>query len=334
MTVLRALDPLDVKVRAFKKKPPRGFDHVIDISVDGHRARYAVEYKARAPFPSELRDFLARRPPPREMFPLLVAPHVSRSLGEQLRSAGWSWLDEEGNVAISGPGIRLVRQVTTRRKATRRPSRFPQGPAALRVIRFLISHGGAPLHATRLATVADVSQPRASQILTTLRALELVDRRPSGWEARREVLLDAFLESYRGPGGHENYYFSLESPMYVAQWLTQVNRHGLYVSADVGPDVISPWRRPTHLVAYAKRPVKVPANRLIVPAKGAIDANVFLRIPDDASVFCPMKHEATVEGSVLRLAEHTQMLWDLAWLGGEDRDEAAIHLRKWLLSSR
>jgi hypothetical protein len=328
---LEAVQALGAEVSMAKAQPPKPFDAVVDLVVDGRKRSYVVEVKSRAPFPSELEDFLARRPLRKSFHPLLITSYMPESVGQQLSDKGWSWIDEVGNIDVRGPGLRLRQRRASASVPKRKMVRIPQGPGALRIIRFLISHLAVPLGATHLANIARVSQPRASQIMKQLRELDLVRRSPEGWEANREALLDAFLSSYRGPGGSESYYYSLEPPLYVAREISMANRVGVYVSADVGPDLIVPWRRPTHLITYAKRRLRVPEG-LAVTATGPQDANVILRAPDDDSIFCSVDHRASAAGIDYRLAEHTQMIWDLLALGGDDRREAAEQLRKWLMA--
>lgn len=104
------------------------------------------------------------------------------------------------------------------------------------------------------------------------------------------------------------------------------------VSADVGPDLVAPWRSPTHVIVYVDRPIN-PADFDPVEAQGRADASLLLRIPDDTSVFRFPQLEVDVSGTSLPLADEAQMIWDLHDLGGDDRLESAGHLKKWLLSS-
>jgi hypothetical protein len=107
----------------------------------------------------------------------------------------------------------------------------------------------------------------------------------------------------------------------------------LAVSADVGPDLVAPWRRPSVVILYATS--ELPLDRLdLVEAQGRQDANVIVRIPEDRSVF-PKPRLVAEAGSVeVPLADPTQMLWDLQELGGADRLEAAGRLQQWLIDHR
>ena len=105
------------------------------------------------------------------------------------------------------------------------------------------------------------------------------------------------------------------------------------VSADVGPDLIRPWRRPSEVILYAQD--LVDAARLgLVQAHGRHDANVVVRMPTDRSVFPVPALVAEVQGVEVGLADPSQMIWDLSDLGGADRSDAAAELRTWLLTRR
>jgi len=210
-----------------------------------------------------------------------------------------------------------------------RLQRAAVGTAA--VIRALVDFGGGEDEepgATALAAQAGVSQ-----ILHHLHDLELVDRSGHGrWESRREALLDRFLAEYPGPGGSEQYYYSLSSPVDVAIRAGRVSTpdHPIVASADVGPDLILPWRRPSLVILYAKRVID-PTGLGLTPAQGSHDANVIMRNPEDRSVFPVPALTAQVQGSDVPLADPLQQIWDLQELGGADRIEAAGRLRQWLL---
>jgi hypothetical protein len=88
------------------------------------------------------------------------------------------------------------------------------------------------------------------------------------------------------------------------------------------------------LIAYVSRPVDVSSLDL-TPAEGRGDANVLIRRPADTSVFGPKGSIKTTVNreTPVRLADPTQMMWDLRDLGGADRLEAADRLKAWLLGS-
>ncbi len=312
-------------------------DAILDVAVGGKSARFVVEVKQRAPYPNEL-DRLRQS---REALsglgePLLVAPFVSEVLGVALTANGWSWADAQGDFDLRAQGLMLrQRRAVTAPKPAR--ATLPRGSGSFAVIRALIRFGDGEdeeASATVLAAQARVSQPRASQVLAHLRDNQLVDRvEHRRWRPHREALLDRFLAEYPGPGGSEQYFYSLDSPTDVAIHAARSLEQQVAVSADVGPDLITPWRRPSAVIIYAKRLPDM-AGLGLVEAQGRHDANVIVRMPADRSVFPVPTLLAEVRGVEVGLADPSQMIWDLDDLGGADRAEAAGRLREWLLASR
>jgi hypothetical protein len=312
-------------------------DAILDVVAGDRRARFAVAAKKRAPYPQELEQLrrtwhdLAQQGQP-----LMVAPFISEPLASILTRADWSWADAQGNFDLRAPGLLLRQRRTLSAPAPKRKS-LPHGSGSFAIIRALVllsKDEDSEPGATTLATLAGVSQPRVSQVLRRLHDLELVERSGhSHWKARREELLDRFLAEYPGPGGSEQYYYSLDSPMDVAVRAGRASTPSrpVITSADVGPDLLVPWRRPSLVVLYARHVID-PADLELVGAQGMHDANVILRIPDDKSVFPPSALVAQVHGSDVPLADPLQQIWDLENLGGADRIEAAGRLRQWLLA--
>lgn len=312
-------------------------DAILDLSLGKARARFAVEERRRAPYPNELPKLQPTRKSLAKIgTPTLVAPFVSEPLGASLTQAGWSWGDAAGNFDLRSDHL-VLRQRSTATQPRAKASRLPQGSGSLAIIRALI---GFPLGtneepgATALAKQVGVSQPRASQVLHKLLELDLVTRTPRGrWLPDREALLDRFLSEYRGPGGSERYLYSLDPPNeVVARAAKQTDdERALAVSADVGPDLLLAWRRPSLAILYVRQLLDLDRLRL-VDAQGRPDANVIVRSPDDVSMFPAHLLVADMSGVEVPLADPTQQIWDLQDLGGADRLEAAGMLREWLLS--
>jgi len=337
--LVNRLKEAGVEVTA-KRRPAGDFDAFLDVDVDGIPQRFAVEIKMRAPYPNELDTFLAMHDEISAFgAPLLLAPSISDGVGRRLVERGWSWADARGNIELRADGIRLKQRVPNRRPV--RPGRalLPQGPGSLAIIRFLIREANewTTFGPTELANIARVKQPRASQVLSRLQEAGLVERTEDGWRADREALLGTFLNEYRGPGGAELFFYSLDaSPkaaLDVVNVLTSQTASRIALSADIGPDLIKPWRSPTVAVIYIEHEVDTSGVELVA-ARSREDANVLLRIPDDVSLFRFPPLEADVAGSPVSLADETQMIWDLHDLGGDDRIEAAGELKKWLLAPR
>jgi len=313
-----------------------GVDAILGVAVGDRSARFAVQAKGRAPYPHEVERLQRSR---RELelrgHPLMIAPFISESLGSILTGDGWSWADAQGNFDLRAPGL-VARQ--RRASAAPEPKRrsLPRGSGSYAVIRALVRFSGREdeePRATALAAQAGVSQPRASQVLHHLHDLKLVDISGRGrWEPRREALLDRFQAEYPGPGGSEHYYYTLDSPVDVAVDAGRVSTPSrpIAVSADVGPDLMVPWRRPSLVILYARHAID-PSDLGLTGGHGRHDANVIIRTPQDRSVFPVPALVGQVQGNDVPLANPLQQIWDLQDLGGADRIEAAGRLREWLL---
>lgn len=286
MDVLSALQAAGANVRRVEREHrvhDRQVDAILDLALGNVRARFAVEEKRRAPYPNELPKLEPTRKSLAEVgTPMLIVPFVSEPLGTSLTRAGWSWADTTDNFDLRSDDL-VLRQRSTATPPRAKASRLPQGSGSLAIIRALI---GFPRDteeepgATALANQVGVSQPRASQVLHKLLNLDLVTRSPRArWRPDREALLDRFLSEYRGPGGSERYLYSLDPPNQVAARAAQMSDDSsLAVSADVGPDLLLSWRRPSVVILYARQLLDL--DRLgVVDAQGRHDANVIVRTP-------------------------------------------------------
>lgn len=328
MTLLDALREGGLKARVARNAPD-----VLEIDEAGRNHRFHIHERTRAPYPSEVEALPEAHSRVRR---LLVAPYVSTGTGKRLAAHGWSWADSVGNFEIRAKGLWLRQRVSAGAPPRRRRGVLPTGSGSSGLIRHFINDPDAKWTATSLAEAANVTQPRASQVLRKLEELELVDRIRGRWRARAPELLDTFVRDYPGPGGSEVSLYGDTEPSEIAVQLFgtfDADELHLAISADVGPDLIVPWRRPSMLVVYASTPFPL-AHLQLVPARGRSDANVLLRVPSDHSVFNAEQIEATFKGQRLALVDTTQMLWDLHDLGGDDRIEAADRLRQWLLKRK
>jgi hypothetical protein len=335
MTLLNSLRRAGLSVEASRDAPATAGVRV-DAVVDVEGCSFVVEERGRVPYPSELDRLQVRRAQLAEVgTPLLVVPFVSDGVGDSLRRAGWSWADDAGNFDLRAAGL-LLRQRTTNISPSVRSTAFPHGSGSLAIIRSLIGFSDdATRHAsaTALAAQANVSQPRASQVLSQLHRFGLVTRTGHGrWLPDRTALLDRFLSEYKGPGGSERYFYSLDPSTEVAMSMAAAAPPGsMAVSADVGPDLIQARRRPTMLIVYVRDAIAPVTSRGLVDAQGRDDANVIVRSPRDTSVFPRHRLVADVKRVEVPLADPTQMIWDLHQLGGQDRLEAAEVMREWIL---
>lgn len=314
---------------------------VLDLTYEGLERRFVVEERRRAPYPSELARLLSLRDQIGELgTPLLVAPYVSEELGKSLIRSGWSWADARGNYDLAAAPLRLRNRTQSKRPKRGRDG-FPRSAAGLRIVRGLIAHPtlfADPLSQARLARAAGVTQPRISQILSGLEDEDLIEIQGRAPEWNREALWEAFLERYPGPGGTEHYFYSLDPLLEVGLGLADLarKRDALALSGDVGADLLSPVRRPTHLIAYCRAGTySAIASFDATQVDSAAEANITLCEPTDDSVFGPvgLPTVATVGGRRVHLGDPTQIVWDLIRLGGRDRADASDVMKRWMLSN-
>jgi hypothetical protein len=336
MNVVRWLRESGLRVDDYAGAGVERAGAVLDVAEGAQGARFVAEWRSRAPYPHEVQRLHQTWKKLAPLgHPLLTAPFISESLGTMLTDIGWSWADDQGNFDLRAPGL-VLRQRRSNLPPVARRMTLPKGSGSLAIIRSLVRSGaGDPVpRITELAHMAEVSQPRASQVLRQLHDLGLVEGAGRGrWEPRREELVDRFLAEYQGPGGSESYFYSLDPPVETA--VRAAGPGGpdqpIVASADVGPDLIAPWRQPSVVILYVRRVIDPPALGL-VSAQGLHDANVILRMPADQSVFPSPPLVAQVKGRDVLLADPLQQIWDLEALGGSDRVEAAGRLREWLLT--
>lgn len=215
--------------------------------------------------------------------------------------------------------------------AERPARRWGSGTAA--IVRLLVA-AREPLTQLAIAEATGITQPRVSQVLKRLAEQELVRSRPRGYSAtKRARLLDLYREQSRPAltRPEEPWYGTAALLDQVRAVLQLAGQRGVdvAVSADLGPDLLVPWRHPTLAIVYSARALDLRVARL-VPAEGRTDSSVLLRITDDASLLRPFPPwRSAVEG--IPLTDPAQQWCDLLDLGGDDRREAADHLRQAIL---
>jgi hypothetical protein len=206
------------------------------------------------------------------------------------------------------------------------------GAGTSAAVRLLVASDVA-LTGVAIAATAGVTQPRASQILTRLAAQQAVQAGADGYIGDRGRLLDLYLaRSKPHLVEPETYWYSTRPLEDQAQRLVAVaasHSIGIAFSADLGPDLIAPWRHPTLTVAYADS--LLPADEAgLVPAEGRGDASLILRWTSDPTLLSPSPPWAT-KAAGLPIVDPCQQWRDLHDLGGEDRAEAAGRLRTAIL---
>ena len=203
------------------------------------------------------------------------------------------------------------------------------GSGTAAIVRLLIAADG-PLTQVAIAGAIGVTQPRASQVLKQLVAANAVTVSINGYRGKPARLLDLYAVKARPRlFGPETFWYSTRELIGQARRIAkEARRQGMTiaVSADLGPDLLVPWRHPSLTVVYADGLLDLEAAGL-VPAEGRADASIVLRTTKDRTLLIAgAPWPATIDG--VPLADPVQQWWDLRDLGGEDREEAADRLRR------
>lgn len=219
----------------------------------------------------------------------------------------------------------------------RQPIELPEsrrwGAGTASIIRLLVAADSA-LTQGAIAAATSVSQPRVSQVMGLLASLDGVRVTPRGYMGRRSRLLDLYaLRTKPVLVEPERSFYSTLPLRAQARRIVQAARRSrvrVAFSADLGPDLLVPWRHPTLTVVYAVGSFAVTEAGL-VEAEGRADALIILRSVTDATLPAPAEPwPSRVEG--IPLVDPVQQWWDLLDLGGEDRAEAARRLRRAILN--
>lgn len=208
--------------------------------------------------------------------------------------------------------------------------RWGAGTAA--IVRLLVA-AESPLTGVAIAREVGVSQPRVSQVLTWLAGHGAVRATERGYIGRRARLLDLYRTRARPllveP---EAYWYSIRPAVEQARRIVDIAQTSgvpVALSADLGPDLLVPWRHPTLTVVYATGPL-APDGAGFVPAEGRADASVIVRWTRDPTLLSPCPPWPT-EMDGIPLVDPVQQWADLVDLGGEDRGEGAERLRRAIL---
>ena len=213
------------------------------------------------------------------------------------------------------------------RKVTRR---WGSGTAA--IARLLIA-ADRPLTGVAIAEAVGVSQPRASQVLKQFSGSAAVQATEDGYVADAGPLMELYERRSRPTLVEpESYWYSTRPMLEQANKLVHRARQengSIAFSADLGPDLLVPWRHPTLTVVYTDiAPASVAPD--LVPAEGRADASIIIRRTSDATLLTPTPPwPGAVEG--VPLTDPVQQWRDLLELGGDDRREAAERLRDAIL---
>jgi hypothetical protein len=209
--------------------------------------------------------------------------------------------------------------------------RWGAGTAA--IVRALVA-AKEPVTGVALAEAVGVSQPRASQVLQQLAEQAAVRATDDGYVGRSAKLLDLYERRSRPALAQaESYWYSMRPPLDQAARVIRrasVTKTDVAFSADLGPDLLVPWRHPTLTVVYASEALAL-SDAGFVPAEARLDASVIVRWTTDRTLLAPAAPWPRVANNI-PLTDPTQQWWDLLDLGGEDRREAADRLRRAIIA--
>jgi hypothetical protein len=216
-----------------------------------------------------------------------------------------------------------MEMTVTSRNAVRR---WGAGTAA--IARLLIACD-TPLTGVAIAAAVGVTQPRASQVLRQFTEQQAVRATEDGYVGLPERLLDLYRQRARPllAQPESNWYSTrpaLDQARRITQLVTERNTRVAF-SADLGPDLLVPWRHPTLTIVYLGDGLDLKEAGL-VPAEGRPDATIIVRWTKDTTLLTA-NPAWPVEVDDIPLADPVQQWADLFDLGGEDRHEAAGRLR-------
>jgi len=186
-----------------------------------------------------------------------------------------------------------------------------------------------------IARSVGITQPRVVQVMAMLSELGAVTSGPAGFRGERERLFTLYLERTKPRVSAVSYWYSTRPLHEQAKAIAGIRRpkdHPIGFSADLGPDLLAPWRHPTTAILYSTADLDLrPAG--YVTAEGSADASVVVRTVADRRLYGPSERWPTQVDAV-PLVDPIQQWWDLHDLGGADRVEAADHLRRAILDLR
>ncbi len=126
----------------------------------------------------------------------------------------------------------------------------------------------APMTQVALARAVGVSQPRASQVLKHFAEVHAASASPRGYRGRPARLLELYRDRARPHlAAPETFWFSTRPfDPDQAHRITDIARGeaiAVAFSADLGPDLLAPWRHPTLAIVYADRDLPLDSAGLV-----------------------------------------------------------------------
>jgi hypothetical protein len=271
---------------------------------------------------------------------LIAAGSATRAAVEAVREAGQSVVADNGWMLLQMEGQLVERHPVQRPPRVSRRGPVPWG--GLTVLRRLAE--AAPLSQVQLAAVAKVGQPQVSKTLAALQVDGLVIRSARGWQVPdRDRLLDVWLARYPGPAGLTSHWYALDPlPDQLARAVHAHRERRVVLSGDMAADQLAAWRVPGMIQLYCTEPADLHDQGFVL--SGQDKATLALTAPQDVGVFVPRAGEDPEQASgdcwaamdtssgPVELADPLQILADVASARGPDAAEAAMILRRTVVS--
>lgn len=156
------------------------------LTVDG--ARVALNLVARAhPTPADLRQLVEASAG--HLPALVVADRISEPGREELRRAGWGWLDRRGHLRVWTPGVRIESPLGPGTRSTRARIANPWTTVGLEIALAALVDPAAPVTARRVAPRIGRSVGTTHEIIARFAEVGLV-----GPVTKQPLLPDLFWE--------------------------------------------------------------------------------------------------------------------------------------------
>ena len=157
------------------------------LTIDG--SRVALNLVARShPTPADLRQLVEAAP--NQLPALVVADRISEPGRDELRQAGWGWLDRRGHLRVWTPGVRIESPTGTEQGATRSRGAEPWTTVGLEVALAALIDPEARVTARRLAPLIGRSVGATHEIIGRFEEVGLV-----GPTTKRPLLPELFWET-------------------------------------------------------------------------------------------------------------------------------------------
>ncbi|RLQ85967.1 hypothetical protein D9V28_03735 [Mycetocola zhadangensis] len=306
-----------------------GLDVAIDSASDLVVGGVPVELKvcARNPSPSDAMRMLDRarqrgvRNEGTDRRLLIVMPSVPtsiRKLAEDMPDLAVAGVND--SILIWGRKTQFLNLVGGIEDVGRPRGRPSWGRHAL--MRALL-FSDEPRTQVELAAQIGTSQAAVSRALKDWTGT--VEKVNGRWRAvKPEGLWDRFLETYPGPSGITESWYSLD-PIIKQAEDAQATSPDVLLSGDAAADTIAPWRVPTKALVYAK--TGLPLARAKFAESGRDEASLEVIIPADPTIWAT----AAAWSAHPRTVDPVLAAWDVRRTGGPDAGEAIDRLARRVL---